>query len=544
MKSAKEVRICEDEIQSNVSSSIHRVLELLEVLEGRVRDDTEHTVDVVVAALHAARRVLCLDILRKAAGSSVDGEDEGVVELNRWLRKRRTQLYRILAQLVVDQDLKVRMAALSAGAVMGARGDEWSASFGRCVEVVLMCKDAMGLEMREMLGQSLLRRFDDVRTEALRAMTKVLDRNTVSDEIVPRVLDLLRYIGEGMPPTVQQEPSRVTDGASSDEQKRKRGLEENPPVSVSEEGRALFKSERRAFNDCWLAVLRCTLSPDQKAEILRRVSGEIIPRMSHPLRLADALTEAFSEVDAASAILALEGLFDLIIHHNLDYPCFYPKLYTLLTPDALYSESRDKFKSLIPKFVLSKFLPGSMACAFVKRLVRRALLVPPVEALWCMRLALDLMRSHPMCHILVHRERQQGSFSFFDAEEGSLPTAMSTLTTTAVQARIGADPYDDDEPDPVRSNASHSSLWELNILRTHFCPSVSRFVSAFNQDIRRRGTAQLPPPPPGSHADYVDMSYQDLFQMEIKRKSKECPLQYSSVVSVSEVSLGGSVVVW
>ena len=92
----------------------------------------------------------------------------------------------------------------------------------------------------------------------------------------------------------------------------------------------------------------------------------------------------------------------------------------------------------------------------------------------------------------------------------------------------GEDPYDPGEPDPARSRALESSLWELEALRCHAVPAVASLAAAVmdkdlgdrkkttevgrarrgERAVRQLGTAalllealgHLPPPPPRSSA--------------------------------------------
>lgn len=56
----------------------------------------------------------------------------------------------------------------------------------------------------------------------------------------------------------------------------------------------------------------------------------------------------------------------------------------------------------------------------------------------------------------------------------------------------GQDPYDPSEPDPGRSRAIESSLWELEALRRHACPAVSALTAILDKDLSdRKKTAEV-----------------------------------------------------
>ncbi len=66
-------------------------------------------------------------------------------------------------------------------------------------------------------------------------------------------------------------------------------------------------------------------------------------------------------------MLALNGIWHLMQRHNLDYPEFYPKLYSLLTPENLNAPFRKQFFEKLDMFLSSASLASYVAAAFAKR---------------------------------------------------------------------------------------------------------------------------------------------------------------------------------
>jgi U3 small nucleolar RNA-associated protein 19 len=56
-------------------------------------------------------------------------------------------------------------------------------------------------------------------------------------------------------------------------------------------------------------------------------------------------------------------------NHQLDYPDFYPKLYSLLTLETLHADHREAFFKRLDMFLSSSFLASYIAAAFAKRFV-------------------------------------------------------------------------------------------------------------------------------------------------------------------------------
>ncbi len=108
----------------------------------------------------------------------------------------------------------------------------------------------------------------------------------------------------------------------------------------------------------------------------------------------------------------------------------------------------------------------------------------------------NLLRRHPGCCVLVHRERAG--------------------TATSVD-----DPFLADEPDPSRCRALESSLWELESLRQHYSPAVSRFVSVLERDLaNRKKTTEM------DMAALAGASYASLIAEEVERRLKAVPLAF------------------
>lgn len=276
------------------------------------------------------------------------------------------------------------------------------------------------------------------------------------------------------------------------------------------------KRLRREFGNAWLCVLTDpSLTPSQRTSALAVLPRTVIPRMSNPLRLSDFLTDAYNSAkttdDTRVALAALDALFILVAKYRLDYPDFYPKLYAMLTPYALFvAPERERFLTLSATFLTRGiYLPRTMVASFVKRLVRRALVAPPAGAMWCLRLAVELLQKHPSVSFLVHK-----TVDFFDSSSKDFEdnTAMSTAS----------DPFDDSVSDPQATGAEASSLWELELLQNHMSPAVSRLVDSFSRDVRKRNTPQ----PPGDLRDYAALLFSDVFGAEFKRRSKSTPFAY------------------
>ena len=168
----------------------------------------------------------------------------------------------------------------------------------------------------------------------------------------------------------------------------------------------------------------------------------------------------------------------------------------MLEPGIFHARNRRQFFELLDVFLRSTHLPAYLVAAFVKRMARLALTAPPHGAMLAIGFAHNLLRRHPGCCVLVQRER--------------LPAGCE-----------GGDPFVAAEADPCKARALESSLWELDTLRRHYSPAVSRFVAVLDRDVSNRmQTADI------DVAALANASYATLFGEDVERRLKAVPLAF------------------
>ncbi|XP_004385070.1 nucleolar complex protein 4 homolog [Trichechus manatus latirostris] len=259
---------------------------------------------------------------------------------------------------------------------------------------------------------------------------------------------------------------------------------------------AHLKEHRKAFQLMWLSFLKHKLPVSLYKKVLVIMHDSILPHLAQPTLMMDFLTSAY-DIGGAISLLALNGLFILIHKHNLEYPDFYRKLYSLLEPSVFHVKYRARFFHLADLFLSSSHLPAYLVAAFAKRLSRLALTAPPEALLMVLPFICNLLRRHPACRVLVHRP--QGP-------------------------ELDADPYDPGEQDPARSCALDSSLWELQALQKHYHPEVSKAASVINQALCV---------PEASIASLLELTPYEVFERDLKKKVPEqVPLEFIPAVGL------------
>lgn len=193
----------------------------------------------------------------------------------------------------------------------------------------------------------------------------------------------------------------------------------------------------------------------------------------------DFLTDSFNE-GGTIALLALSGLFSLMTTRNLDYPSFYPKLYSLLDSDALHSTHRSKFLRLLNDFLGSSHLPAALVASFIKRLSRLALHAPPAAIVAVFPLVYNLFQAHPTCTFMMHRQPRTDEEERLIALEGA------------------DDPFNMSESDPMLTGAIDSCVWELVSLQNHYHPNVASLAKIISQQFTKKSY---------NLEDFLDHSY-------------------------------------
>jgi U3 small nucleolar RNA-associated protein 19 len=206
----------------------------------------------------------------------------------------------------------------------------------------------------------------------------------------------------------------------------------------------------------------------------------------------DFLTDSYN-VGGSTSLLALSGLFYLIQEKNLDYPQFYPKLYSLLDADLLHSKHRSRFFRLLETFLGSTHLPATLVASFIKRLSRLALNAPPTAIVAIVPFIYNLLKSHPTCTIMLHRAIHDEKWK------------------ADVETQGMDDPFNPDEPDPILTEAIESSLWEIETLQSHYHPNVAAIARIISEQFTKQAY---------NLEDFLDYTYHGMLLAELGTEEK------------------------
>ncbi|KAF7560862.1 hypothetical protein G7046_g3301 [Stylonectria norvegica] len=253
---------------------------------------------------------------------------------------------------------------------------------------------------------------------------------------------------------------------------------------------------KKQGQEAWLALLSIVENKEQRKRILDILSTVIAPWYNKPELLADFLTNSYNS-GGSTSLLALSGVFYLIEERNLDYPSFYPKLYSLLDRDILHSKHRSRFFRLLDTFLASTHLPAALVASFIKRLSRLALNAPPGAIVFVTPWIYNLLKRHPSCTFMIHRETREPEMKKFIKDHGA------------------EDPFLPDETDPMETHAIESCLWELVHLQSHYHPNVATISKIISEQFTKQAY---------NLEDFLDHSYATLLEAEISKEVKKGPV--------------------
>lgn len=306
----------------------------------------------------------------------------------------------------------------------------------------------------------------------------------------------------------------------SDNQEAKQlKMKENDEEALS--ASKIVRRMKLKFSKAWISFLKLPLPIDVYKEVLVILDREVIPYLSKPIILCDFLTKSY-DIGGVVSVMALSSLFLLMTKYGLEYPNFYEKLYALLVPSIFMAKHRAKFLQLLDSCLKSPLLPAYLAAAFAKKLSRLSLVVPPSGALVIIALIHNLLRRHPSINCLVHRENVSKSKNDDSTtEEVAKGIDASEVDADTPNMKPGIDHFNYEETDPIKSSALKSSLWEIDSLRHHYSPPVSRLVLSLENDLTVRSkTTEM------DVKDFVAGSYATILGQELKKKMKRVPLAF------------------
>ncbi|OAA42603.1 CCAAT-binding factor [Metarhizium rileyi] len=403
-----------------------------------------------------------------------------------WLKDQLFQYKSLLMNLLRQDELAVTALTLSMR-LLKAEGEflhsneEYlfpTAFLEDIVKAVLLSDNE---DIRHAYIEDFAEQFDDIRYFTFKSVKNLIERladNVESGDLFDRAFALVSAL-DGVPESADD----LDDFYVPQPQKKA-----HPLRSVSQ--------HKKQGQEAWLALIGIVNSKDERKRLLEITSSIIAPWFTKPELLADFLSNCYN-AGGSMSLLALSGVFYLIQQRNLDYPSFYPKLYSLLDRDILHSKHRSRFFRLLDTFLASTHLPASMVASFLKRLSRLALNAPPSAIAFVIPWIYNLLKRHPTCTFMIHRV-------IGDPKEKQ-----------NIKDRGFEDPFVEDETNPTETRAIDSCLWELVQLQSHYHPNIATIAKIMSEQFTKQSY---------NMEDFLDHTYASLLDAELGKDVKKAPV--------------------
>ncbi|XP_014251214.1 nucleolar complex protein 4 homolog isoform X2 [Cimex lectularius] len=249
------------------------------------------------------------------------------------------------------------------------------------------------------------------------------------------------------------------------------------------------KKMSETVRSVWEKMMVVELPPRTKQLLLVTLLEKIMPLLIKPVFLTDFFMSSL-ESGGAITLLSLQGIFELIQKHNINYPNIYDKLYDMFKPEIFETTYKARFYYLADLFLSSLHLTEALVASFAKRLARLALVAPPPDIIILMGFITNLIIRHP---------------------------GLSSLITNMKTSHMESDPYLEDEKDPMETQAIKSCLWEILILQNHVLPNVSYSAMFINNPLP---TVEVNVP------ELLEVTLDEMFDKEVRKKLKDPPLVF------------------
>ena len=478
--SAQEEILALEKSISESRKNYNNIAKLLSIAETR-----EGNEEIATLAAVTLCRVFC----RLQASGSLDNvktASQPDIIIVKWLNERKSEFAQLLGTLLSgeEQELKSTVLALWMRLVkeeVNRKPAAWKTGlFSKLIRILVSHYEATESSRDEFI-QKYFTKFRDLQYHTLGLIVSEIGGSSSSSDkevVVSSGLDILFELPD--PSSFENNGPEFCDGRSEREKR---------PWLQS-------KDFKKRAEEAWLSILGTDLKDEQRKAILSNLVHGVIVWFNNVDRLADFLTDSYN-FGGSTSLLALSGVYHLISERNLDYPSFYPKLYSLLDEGILHSKHRSRFFRLLDTFMSSTHLPAALVASFIKRLSRLALHAPPAGIVTVIPWIYNMFKMHPQCTFMMHREMR--------TEEDKQETETNGF----------GDPFDMDETDPMKTCAIDSSIWEIETLQSHYHPNVATLAKIVSEQFTKQSY---------NMEDFLDHSYATLIDVELRKDLKRAPV--------------------
>ncbi|KAK9778434.1 putative CCAAT-binding factor domain-containing protein [Seiridium cardinale] len=475
---AAHILLLENEILES-KKAYNNITKLLEIASSK--DDEELSTIATISLCRTFIRLLAAGTLTRQPGMS-----DKQLTICHWLKERLADYKQIVLAALGEEEtastaLSLAMRTLKAEGQHLSSKEEYTFPREFLKEIVSVLVKESSEDARQEFCEKFLGEYCDVRFYTFKALRTILaeDTDIATEDLFGNAFDMLSFF-EDVPDSAEELGEVYTVAPKK---------KNHPVTSLSQ--------QKKEGQNAWLALLRLGPNRDQTKEVLQIMTRSIAPWFGQqPELLADFLSDSYGAGGSIS-LLALEGVFYLIQHRNLDYPSFFRKLYSLLDSEILHSKHRSRFLRLLDTFLASTHLPAALVASFLKRLSRLCLNAPPAAIVAIIPWMYNLLKKHPLCTFMIHREVRS-------EEERRL-----------IESEGLDDPFNAEEEDPMETHAIESCMWEVVQLQSHYHPNVATIAKILAEQFTKQGYNQ---------EDFLDHGYSSLMEAELSKQIKKPPV--------------------
>ncbi|KAF4981084.1 hypothetical protein FZEAL_3060 [Fusarium zealandicum] len=403
-----------------------------------------------------------------------------------WLKEQFGEFKKTLAKILRDEELAptaltLCMRTLKAEGEFLYDKDEYTFPRAFLRDIVASLFASENEDVIKAYVEEFAEQYDDIRYYTFNSLKHVVEKQTetkASPELFDRCFALLSAL-DGVPESADE----LEDFYVPRPKKKAHPLRN-------------MNQHKKQGQEAWLALMTLVNEKEQRKRLLDIITTVIAPWFIKPELLSDFLTNSYN-TGGSMSLLALSGVFYLMSERNLDYPSFYSKLYSLLDRDILHSKHRSRFFRLMDTFLGSTHLPAALVASFVKRLARLSLNAPPSAIVFVTPWIYNILKRHPTCTFMVHRETQDPEIKKHMSDHGA------------------EDPFLPEETDPMETQAIDSCLWELVQLQSHYHPNVATITKVISEQFTKVSY---------NIEDFLDHSYATLLEAEMSKEVKKGPV--------------------
>lgn len=113
-----------------------------------------------------------------------------------------------------------------------------------------------------------------------------------------------------------------------------------------------YSTVKKSINKVCYSILRWEHTIGTHKQLLLVLLERILPHLDNPMLLTDFLMDSL-DMGGPVSVIALQGIFQMMRLHNLDYPNFFEKLYSMFEPEIFHSKCKARLFYLADMFLNS-----------------------------------------------------------------------------------------------------------------------------------------------------------------------------------------------